>query len=285
MTIKKIAFIDYFLDEWHANNYPQWIRDNISKNGRRMELAYAWAEIDKPGGLNTAQWCNQHQIELISSIEEIVQKADCFLVLSPDYPEHHERLAEAVLRSGKPVYIDKTFSPDIDSGKRMFALAQSCNTPMFSSSALRFAAELAQWHKNPGIEMVSVTGPGEFSNYAVHAFEMINTVMGEGIKRLKSLSSDQSRLFVLEYKDGRQATMQQAGELPFQMHMQLKDGSTIHIGEMSAFFERMIDSILQFFKTTEVPVAPSETLEVMALIEVGRKALQRRDEWLDIETQ
>ena len=23
----RIGFIDYFLDEWHANNYPQWIKE------------------------------------------------------------------------------------------------------------------------------------------------------------------------------------------------------------------------------------------------------------------
>lgn len=25
--MKKTGFIDYYLDEWHANNYPQWIRN------------------------------------------------------------------------------------------------------------------------------------------------------------------------------------------------------------------------------------------------------------------
>ena len=24
--MKTIGFIDYYLDEWHANNYPAWIR-------------------------------------------------------------------------------------------------------------------------------------------------------------------------------------------------------------------------------------------------------------------
>ena len=36
----KVGFIDYFLDEWHANNYPEWIKD--MSNGR-YEVAYAWA--------------------------------------------------------------------------------------------------------------------------------------------------------------------------------------------------------------------------------------------------
>lgn len=47
--MKNIGFIDFFLDEWHANNYPQWIRENLASLGRDCNLTYAWAEINKPG--------------------------------------------------------------------------------------------------------------------------------------------------------------------------------------------------------------------------------------------
>ena len=40
----KIGFIDYFLDEWHANNYPKFIADEC---GDDFTVAYAYAEIDK----------------------------------------------------------------------------------------------------------------------------------------------------------------------------------------------------------------------------------------------
>ena len=57
--MKHIGFIDYFLDEWHANNYPQWIRESIEKKGLDYELTYAWADIDKPGGLDSQSWCEE----------------------------------------------------------------------------------------------------------------------------------------------------------------------------------------------------------------------------------
>ena len=25
--MKTVGFIDYYLDEYHANNYPQWLKD------------------------------------------------------------------------------------------------------------------------------------------------------------------------------------------------------------------------------------------------------------------
>ena len=35
--MKKIGFIDFYLDEWHANNYPAWIRE-LRKDGHGLLL-------------------------------------------------------------------------------------------------------------------------------------------------------------------------------------------------------------------------------------------------------
>ena len=44
--MKKIGLIDYCLDQYHANNYPNWIKEY---SGGEMEVAYAWAMTDLPG--------------------------------------------------------------------------------------------------------------------------------------------------------------------------------------------------------------------------------------------
>src|SRR5512146_280132 len=126
--MKKIGFIDFFLDEWHANNYPQWIREDCQADGRDLDVAYAWAKTNKAGGLDTPGWCSQYQVTPLPSIAELVEKSDYIIVLSPDNPEYHEELSAIPLRSGKPTYIDKTFSPDLQSGVRMFELAEQGHT-------------------------------------------------------------------------------------------------------------------------------------------------------------
>ncbi|MDD2442641.1 MAG: Gfo/Idh/MocA family oxidoreductase, partial [Eubacteriales bacterium] len=139
--MKRIGFIDYFLDEWHANNYPAWIR--ASSQSDSFEVAYAWAAMDKPGGLTTQQWCERHQVEAMPSLEALVDDSDCLILLSPDNPEEHERLAQLALRSGKPTYIDKMFAPDAAAARRLFDLAERHHTPLYSTSALRYARELS----------------------------------------------------------------------------------------------------------------------------------------------
>lgn len=285
--MKKIGFIDYFLDEWHANNYPEWIRDNVKLAGRDCELAYAWAEKDKEGGLDTGKWCEKYGVTALSSIEELVEKSDYIIVLSPDNPEYHEKLSRIPLMSGKPVYIDKTFSPDFASGARMFELAAKHGTPMFSSSALRFAEELAGYPdgvvNRDTLEFVAAMGPGAFDNYSVHQLEMIVSLMGPGAGRIKSLSSSNGRLLAIEYADGRRASITQMQEAPFQLTMQLKDGNGVFMNECSDIFPRLINGILDFFETGKSLVPKEETLEIMALREAGIKALANYDTWIEVK--
>ncbi|MFU0800951.1 MAG: Gfo/Idh/MocA family oxidoreductase [Xylanivirga thermophila] len=284
--MKHIGFIDYYIDEWHANNYPAWIRENITKKGWDWDISYVWAEIDNPNGLDTDSWCKKYNVERVDTIEELVEKSDFIMVLSPDNPENHERFSKLALMSGKPVYIDKTFSPDLASGVRMFKTAEQYNTPMFSSSALRFAEEFSLYPdsdvNHDSIEYIATMGPGYFDNYAVHQIEMIVSLMGVGAKRIKSLSSTNGRFLSIEYNDGRRASMLQIQDMPFQLSMQLKDGKGIFIKECSDTFPRLIDEIMDFFNTKEIPVAQEETLEIMAIIEAGNKALKNYDTWIDI---
>lgn len=282
--VKKIGFIDYYLDEWHANNYPAWIRENVQKQKKSIDVAYAWAEIDLEGGLNTESWCEKYKIQSMSSIEELIEKSDYLIVLSPDHPEHHERLGRLALMSGKPVYMDKTFSPDLETGKRMFELAEQYKTPLFSSSALRFSKELSQYSNfREKIEYVATTGPGTYKNYSVHQFEMIVALMGVGAKRLKSVSTDHANLLIIEYENGRQASYSQMSHAGFTANIQFNDGEGVWVPECSNFFPRLIDSILGFFETGIPPVPKKETLEIMSMIDAGKKALNNRDTWIEID--
>ena len=140
--MRKIGFIDYFLDEWHANNYPEFIKN--SSNGR-YEVCCAYGKIDNPnGGLTNKEWSEKYNIPLAASIEEVIEKSDLLIVLSPDNPEMHLELTDLALKSGKLVYVDKTFAPDKETAIKIFENAEKHGTKCFSSSALRFVTELKE---------------------------------------------------------------------------------------------------------------------------------------------
>ena len=144
--MKTIGFADYFLDEWHANNYPAWFKELSEKAGKDFVVKYAWAEIDHPaGGRTTDAWCKDFGVERCNTLEELCEKADYIVVLAPSNPEKHFGYAETVLKYKKNTYIDKTFAPDYATAQAIFALGEKYGTKFFSSSALRYADELTAY--------------------------------------------------------------------------------------------------------------------------------------------
>ena len=68
---------------------------------------------------------------IVDTIEELIEKSDRIIVLSPDNPEMHLELTEKALQSGKLVYVDKTFAPDKETAIKIFENAKAHNTKCF----------------------------------------------------------------------------------------------------------------------------------------------------------
>ena len=262
---KKIGFIDLFIDEWHANNYPKWIAQ--SSCGGEFEVACAWEEFPKAGQRALQDWCEQMGIPAASSLEEVVDTCDCLCVLAPSNPEVHERLSEYALASGKPVYIDKPFAPDFATAIRIVERAARHQTPLMSSSALRFADELAGVTRLPGpVEFFATTGGGgNFPEYAIHQIEMIVSAMGPGIDAVTVQGGAERLAATLHYCDGRLATLAYSPFFPFTFHAQAQK-QTLMNQSCSRFFENLVEAMLQFFAGGPSPVPLMQTVEIASVL-------------------
>ncbi|WGU93493.1 hypothetical protein QJQ58_23620 [Paenibacillus dendritiformis] len=277
--MKKIGFIDYYLDEWHANKYPDWIR---AASGGTMEVAYACGMKDAERGLSNAAWCEKHGVALRHTVEEVVAESDYLIVLSPDNPEHHEALAQLPLASGKPTYIDKTFAPDRATALRLFERAARHGTPMYSSSALRCATEYREAERS-GIETICSWGPGTFENYSIHQIEPIVSLMGTEAKRVMFIGTRIAPALLIEFKDGRQATMHHlGGDCPFTTAVAYASGSCRILKPESDFFQLFIQELVAFFETGLAPVPSDQTVAIITIIEYGMLAAQRPNVWVEL---
>lgn len=275
--MKKIGVIDYYLDQYHFENYPTWIRE---ASGGAMEIAYAWAKIDKPDGKTNAQCCEEQHIELLSSQEELIEKSDCLIVMSPDNPEMHEELCALALASGKPTYVDKTFAVDRAAAKRIIDMAKKGSTPFFSTSALRYSREYADVQKE-GIEFIASRGPGMFGNYGIHQLEPIICLMGAGVEKIMYTGTQSTPAFTLRYRDGRCATMVQLGwECDFGLAINYKGDHARVIQGASDFYQQFIKQLVGFFEDGVPRVPAEETLQVITILEYGHKAMRTPDEWV-----
>ena len=271
--MKKIGFVDYYISEWHAENYPEWIIDASKKLGEDFEVTHAYAECDisPRNGETTAEWCKRQGIEKCDSIDELCEKSDFIVLLAPSNPEVHPRLAEAVLKHGKPTYIDKTFADTLADAEYIFSVAKRYNTPFFSSSALRYAEELAD---KSGYERIITTGGGSNApEYIIHQIEMAVKMLGVGATDVKAAKKGDEIVFDVIYPDSRSATMIYGSGFGFSAYLSGGANKPAELKMQSDFFAGLIKSMLEFFATGKLPFDSAQTLEVMKIREMAIKAI------------
>ena len=281
---KTIGFIDNFIDEWHSNNYPAMIAQSSLKD--EFALSYAWEIAPHPERRPLEKWCADNGMIPARSMEEVVDQCDCIAVLSPNNAELHEQLADLALRSGKPVYVDKTFAPDLNAAKRMFALARKHNTPLMSTSALRYApgltALLREKVAGEKVNYVCTFGNGlSFEFYGVHQVEMLVLAIGTGAKRVMMNTAARNRSLTVDYNDGRLGVVNYLPELNFRVVMQYGESACADTGDLgTGHFPAFVEQMLTFFKTGLPQVPEKETLEVMAILESAFLAQKTPGKWI-----
>lgn len=273
--MKKIGFVDYYISEWHANNYPAWMERICAEMGVEYKVAYAWAELDTSpiDGVSTAEWCEKFGAEKCATIDELCEKSDVIVILAPSNPETHLRYAEAVLKYGKRTYIDKTFAPDAAVGEAIFALAEKYGTPFFSTSTLRYATEL---DATDAPDSILVTGGGSnLPEYFIHLGEMVVKKMG-AVRSVKATKNGTQWIIQAGTESGKDAAMIYGAAMPYGVYM-AKDGKEVWKSIRSPFFDGLIADMLSFFETGKTSFDTKETLEVMKLRDAVLKAVEMPD--------
>jgi len=282
--MKKIGLVDYYVSEWHANNYPIWIREINEEIGGEFEVAYAWAELEVSplDGVTTAQWCENMGVTQCETIAELCEKSDAIIVLAPSNPETHLRYAEAVLPFGKPTYIDKTFAPDEATARRIFEIAEQYRAPVFSTSALRFAEELGKFSD---VQNLIVTGGGgNLEEYVIHMVELSVILLQDSVTEVTAIGQGRQRLFRLLTENGKHATLIFTPRMPFILESENSEAEMTYAAVKSDFFRTLMRAILQFFETKRPPVEAPQTLEVMRVRDAILLADSRAESRINILT-
>ena len=266
---KKIGFVDYYLSEWHAENYPVWMRE-LTKD---YDVAYGWAETDisPVSGKTTDDWCREFGVKKCETLDGLCKASDVIVILAPSDPEKHLEYAKKVLPYGKPTYIDKTFAPNFASAKEIFALAEKHGTAIFSSSALRYASELDALE---GVTHISTTGGGSnLPEYIIHQVEMVVKKLGIGAVSIRAEKSGDETVFFVSYPDGRCAKMTYAKAYPFTAYMASGEKAVFRTAA-SEFFKALMADMLRFFGDGKPSFDTAETLEAMAIREAALAAAE-----------
>ena len=108
---QRIGFVDFNLDNFHADVYLKLLRQDLRERGFAVAGATA-LQIEE-----SRAWALKNQIPYYSSVAELDDHVDFYAVLAPSNPEVHEELCRQVLPFAKPTYVDKTFAPRPGNGR------------------------------------------------------------------------------------------------------------------------------------------------------------------------
>lgn len=263
--MKTIGFIDYYLSEWHANNYPAWIQEICEQTGEDFCVKYAWAEeyVSPVDGRNTDEWCKEFGVEKCETLEELCKKADYLLILSPSNPEKHLAYAKEALKYGKNTYIDKTFAPDFATAKNIFHLGNQYNTKFFSTSALRFSTETDDL--GDLCSVVTTGGGSNIEEYVIHQIEMVVKTLRARPLSVKTQQAGSSYSVLVRFDNEKSAMMHFGKAYPFSVHYERENGEYGYSRVSSDFFKRLLAEILHFYNTGILPFDEKQTLDVIKI--------------------
>lgn len=280
--MKKIGFIDYYISEWHANNYPAWIKQACEDLNADYKLCYAWAEkdISDVDGKSTDEWCAEHGVERCDTIAELCEKSDAIMILAPSNPEKHWAYIQEVFPFGKRTYVDKTFAPDAKTAADIFALAEKYNTPFFSTSALRYGDGL---EKFIGAKEVYVKGGGgNFEEYCIHQFEILVKLIGLGAEKVYAEQQGDDMVVRIAYPDDRKSEIRFFSNYGYMFTAKTADGTVTEYEVPAGYFPNLAHRIIRFFEDGTVDFPGEQTMEIMKLREAAIKATKAPKTWISL---
>ena len=225
-------------------------------------------------------------VETVDSIAALLERVDAVLLESVDGRRH---LAEVqpVIAAGVPVYVDKPLAADYAEAAEITRLAEAAGCPLFSSSSLRYDANVQAIVDDPELGAVITcdayspatldpTNPGLFW-YGVHGVETLYTFMGAGCEWVRCYSSEACDVVVGGWPDGRLATMRgtRAGTHAYgvTVHAENKVAQTGY-SKTVPLYHQLLKQIIPFLRTGQSPVPAAETLEIMAFMQAALVSAQ-----------
>lgn len=282
----KIGFLEYQLTNSHFKKFHSLLTGELGKGEVSIVAVDELSSTDEG-----RQWAAANNVRYCDTPQEVVAQSDALLVLAPNNPEKHLEVAVPALTSGKPVFIDKMLAASPDHAEEIILLAKKSNTPLMSSSSLRFAVELEEFEKRlkGEPEEIFVRGYGKFPIYAVHSIALLMRYFGPDVKQVIDTGSESARVVtvdngtrraLLEVRDSKNG----ARVNPWQIGV-LSGGryETATVKDTEGFYRNLMSHALEFFRTGKSPLSTEEQLAVVQVQSAAEQSFKDGGRWVEVK--
>ena len=274
-TSHVIAFTK-ILNDPTSPDYVPGARIVAAFKGGSPDVESSSTRVDKFANELRTKW----NVDFFSDITAMCRKVDGVLLESVDGRAHLGQ-ARQVIAAGKPLFIDKPLASTLEDAREIARLAKQGGVPWFSASSLRFS-DIATSVKFPDIQGALVWGPGpieqhhqlDLSWYAIHAVELLYTLMGPGCQEASRVYSPDADVVVGKWKDGRLGSVRSLRPYGSFGAVAFRPNEKVAISDPKASdgYRPLLVEIVKFFETKEPPFSNSITLEMFAFMDAAQRS-------------
>lgn len=232
-------------------------------------------------------------VSIVDSIDELIANVDAVLLETNDGRPHLEQVLP-VLKANKPVFVDKPIAGSLIDTIAIFQAAAHFDTPVFSSSSLRFAKPAIAARNGELVGKVlgcTTFGPAALEPthpdlywYGIHGVEQLFTVLGPGCESVSRTHTKNTDVVVGVWKDGRIGTYRgtRAGPSKFGGTVFGESGQSSSGGNEG--YGALVQEIAEFFHSKKPPVDARETIEIYAFMTAADQSKQADGKRVSLET-
>jgi len=246
------------------------------------EVVKVWDPIKKYAE-RLADTCNIRQV--CDSADECAEGVDAVLIVD-DGSGAQWKYAVTPLRKGVPTFCDKPLAMTARQAKEIAAVARKAGTPFMSASSLRFVPDIVALAKEApslgDIHLATSTCGNELVYYGIHALEMAYAVLGRGAVSCLNVGQPGRNLVRVRFENGRDLMLivgerdwMRAG---YQINLYGSKGWRSLTPNLSDLYWYLLEQFLQVVRTGKESVPIEEEVEVIAVLEAGKRSLVEKRE-------
>ena len=190
------------------------------------------------------------------------------------------------LRKGVPTFCDKPLAMTAKQAKEVAAVARQAGTPFMSASALRFVPDVVALAKEvPSlgkIHLATTICGNELVYYGIHALELAYAVLGRGAVSCLNVGQPGRNIVRVRFDNGRDLLLMVAEKewmrAGYQINLYGTQGWRTLTPDLADLYWYLLDRFLDLVRTKKESVPIEEEVEVIAVLEAGKRSLAEKRE-------
>jgi predicted dehydrogenase len=196
------------------------------------------------------------------------------------------KYALSPLRKGVPTFCDKPLAMTAKEAKAVADLARRTGTPFMSASALRFVPDVLTLAKEVpslgDIHLATTICGNELVYYGIHALELAYAVLGRGAVSCLNLGQPGRNIVRVRFANGRDLLLMVAEKewmrAGYQINLYGTKGWRTLTPVLTDLYWYLLDRFVTLVRTKKESVPIEEEVEVIAVLEAGKRSLAEKRE-------